>query len=546
MKLTYNNGLFILDALPHENTNARAAGFSWDKDLKKWTTKHSTVARKVCVDGEQFELVERVRKIEEAGLKRSSMISTSYMPPCPEGLAYLPYQRAGIENMIQMRSILLADPMGLGKTIQAIGLCNVIRPLDILIVSPATLKRNWINEWRKWTTIPKEVHPTIGMAEGSTYPSNTNIVVINYDILAKHEKEIKSKHWDMLILDEVHYLKTKKSNRSQIVFGGRKFDKKAGTAQVRKPIQAKVKLALTGTPILNRPIELFPVLHYLDPAAWPDMFDFARRYCQAKQTRFGWDFTGASNLEELQLKLRSTIMIRRDKAEVLKDLPKKVRQIIEIDCDGRRELLRREKFIYPWLKTFNAEKLDEQGYREVVQGLKSGKQVHFEEVSTLRRLTAEAKVDGVIEHLKECIESSGKVICFAHHKEMIFRIKEAFSDICVVVDGSTPLSDRQLSVERFQKDPFIKLFIGNIQAAGVGITLTASSHVVFAELSWVPGEVSQCEDRAHRIGQKDSVLVQHIVLEDSLDAIMAKTIVYKQGVIEAALDNDPHLSEALK
>lgn len=456
---------------------------------------------------------------------KSSATTSDFMPPAPAGKEYLPYQRAGIEIMVGEKNTLLGDDMGLGKTIQAIGLMNCIRPKYTLIVCPATLKRNWYNEIRAWGTAPW----SIAIAEGKTFPE-ANIVIVNYDILARHKNLIHGRKWDLLILDEAQYIKNRKAQRTQLVCGSRHIP----------VIRAARKLALTGTPFLNRPIEIFNSLKLLDPNNYPTIFDFAKRYCDAKMTGFGWDFSGHSNLEELQKKLRSTVMIRRLKADVLKDLPAKRRQVIELDPDteGRKVLRMESKFALDmdYAVPQIDGTLDEDAFRKVVRFMRGGSPGAFEEMSTIRRLNAVAKIPAVIEHLEDAIESSGKVVCFAHHKEVIAALYNHFGECAVVVAGDTPMKTRQVNVESFQKDPKCKLFIGNLIAAGTGITLTAASHVVFAELSWVPGEVSQAEDRCHRIGQKESVLIQHLVLAGSIDAVMAKTIVAKQSIIEKALN----------
>jgi hypothetical protein len=177
-------------------------------------------------------------------------------------------------------------------------------------------------------------------------------------------------------------------------------------------------------------------------------------------------------------------------------------------------------------------------YEEAVRELKAGSSAIFSELSKLRHEVALAKVPYVIEQLKELIEEEEKkVICFAHHKDVIAAIMAAFPGVAVQITGDTPMQARQDAVEAFQGNDKIKLFVGSITAAGVGLTLTAASHVIFAELDWVPGNITQCEDRAHRIGQTNSVLVQHLVLEGSLDAYIADTLVAKQTVIDQALDN---------
>lgn len=443
--------------------------------------------------------------------------------PKPKGLEFLPYQKAGIEYILATPRVLLADQMGLGKTIQAIGACNILSPKTILIICPASLKSNWEREWNKWTTLNR----SISIISGSTW-YDADVVIINYDILVKHQDKLRSKTWDMVIVDECHYIKSMKSTRTKEIIGNR-------TSGLR-PIMGHRVIAITGTPILNRPIEAYPIIRYIDPTMFPNLHSYGVEYCDAKRNVFsgGWDYTGARNLPKLQKILRSNFMVRRLKSEVLKDLPAKVRQIVELDADSQASRVLKKERDY-----FNMDKglLTDDDYEKIIRRMKIDNMQDGEHIATIRRETAVSKVNSVIRHLADAIDSSGKVVCFVHHKEVGRQIAEFFKGLAVVITGDTPMKHRQAIVDTFQTDPSIKLFIGNIQAAGVGITLTASSHVVFAELSWVPGEVSQAEDRLHRIGQKDSVLVQHLVLEGSIDALMAKVIIRKQQVIDLALDS---------
>jgi len=171
-----------------------------------------------------------------------------------------------------------------------------------------------------------------------------------------------------------------------------------------------------------------------------------------------------------------------------------------------------------------------------VRKLDTGMKIAFDEMSAYRHRLAVAKIPAVIEHCDDMLESVSKLVIFGHHKDVIGALAEHYKDCCVVLDGSTPNEERQDVVDKFQTNPTCKVFIGSIHAAGVGITLTAASHVVFAELDWVPAWITQSEDRLHRLSQKDNVTVQHLVVDGSLDARLAETLVWKQEIIERALD----------
>ena len=298
------------------------------------------------------------------------------------------------------------------------------------------------------------------------------------------------------------------------------------------PIKAKRRLFLTGTPIVNKPIELWPMIHALDPEGLgKSKMKYAFRYCGAHHNGFGWDFTGSSNLDELQEILRSKFMVRRLKKDVLKELPPKRRQVLVLECSASiKDILEKEK------KT----------YDDYAQFVKDGdfESPAFSEMSKVRQAVAIAKIPFIVEHVKEALEELDKVCVFVHHYEVVDALAAAFGNSAVVIDGRTSNEDRQAAVDRFQADSSCKVFVGTIRAAGVGITLTASSTVIFGELDWVPGNVSQAEDRCHRIGQIDTVFVRHLVLEGSLDERMAQIIIGKQEVIDKALDTAPPPIEA--
>ena len=383
---------------------------------------------------------------------------------------------------------------------------------------------------------------TIGIADGKDY-SHTDIVVINYDILHKHQDMLRAYEWDLLVVDEAHYCKSSKARRTKQVLGSWH----RSPAKRLAPISAKRRLFLSGTPIVNRPIELHPILKSIDKSKWGNMMKYGKRYCDAHHNGYGWDFTGASNLEELQDKLRETCMVRRLKKDVLKDLPAKRRQVIEIPANGEADMvaahsLKAQEWEERLLELRAAVEMakasdNPQDYENAVEALTEGESAEFAEMSLIRKENAVAKIPYVAEHVKSVLESGvGKVVVFTHHHEVTDALVAEFGPAAAKLDGRDSMAQRDLAVQSFQNDTDVPVFIGGIKAAGVGLTLTASSHVVFAELDWVPGNMSQAEDRCHRIGQDSSVLVQHLVFEGSIDATMAHTVVNKQNVIDSALD----------
>ena len=413
--------------------------------------------------------------------------------PSPDGLEYLPFQRAGIAYALERKATLFGDEMGLGKTIQAIGVINATRPETVLVVCPASMKLVWRNELEKWLVQERSIDVVNG--SGHPFPSKPDVVVINYDVLAKHADDILGRTWGLVVIDEAHYCKNSKAKRT-----------KAALA-----VRAERRLALTGTPIPNKPVEIQAVAGYLDPDRFGHFFRFAKRYCDAHETAYGWTFDGSSNLPELQEQLRSSIMVRRLKADVLDDLPAKVRQVIVLDGAGYRDELKLESLAEAELET-------------------TSPRLAFEEMASERHTMAMAKVPAILDHLRDI---QHPVVIFAHHKDVVAALAAELNAVTLTGDHSA--EERQEAVESFQRGD-VDVFIGTIGAAGVGLTLTRSSHVIFAELDWTPGNLSQAEDRCHRIGQRDSVLVQHIVVNGSIDARQVDLVVSKQKVLDASLD----------
>ena len=507
-----------------EKDALRASGYSVTKNKAgAWEVAHWSA--ETAEDKQKKEVARAASRATDAQIDI----------PVPPGCELMGFQKAGVAYAMGRKSVLIADEMGLGKTVQGISVLNVTKARRALVICPASLRLNWRKELDKWLVETRRIDVVTSQ---TGFPVEPEIVVVNFDILKRFREELRRQTWDVLIIDESHYLKNDKAQRTAEVFG----KKAKGESPALSPIPATKRVLLSGTPILNRPIEMFSLLHYLDPARWRSKHSFATRYCDAKHNGYGWDYSGSSNLEELQTILRETVMVRRLKKDVLTDLPAKRRQIIVIPANGASSAVSAENAAIVRHEAALAKAKAEVmlalagggNYKAAVTQLRAVTQAAFDELAKLRHDTALAKVPYIVEHLQNV---TGKVIVMAHHYDVVDRlVTDLGPDLCVKLDGRDTLEDRQTSVDRFQNDEKVQFFIGTIKAAGVGITLTRSSHVVFAELDWVPGNMSQAEDRAHRIGQTDSVLIQHLVLDGSLDARMAHILVAKQDIIDRALD----------
>ena len=507
----------------------KAAGISCGQYQGKW---------EVC--WWQAKTVEQAAA-ENAAVVASKATDADIQVPCPSGLAYLPFQRAGIAYLAARPASLLADEQGLGKTVQAIGLINAsLDAKNVIVVCPSSLKVNWRNELGRWLTRPLKV--AVQNAGEPWVGDVVDVVVLNYDILAKFP-QIYRREWDLLVADEAHFVKNRLAKRTKLLLGA---SKKADRSEF-PGVRARRRVFMTGTPILNKPIEIFPLLESLQPSKWT--FKDKIRFCAGVQGRFGWDFSGASHLDELQHRLRSDVMCRRLKRDVLTDLPAKRRQVIELAANGSAGLVREEAERFAAHESeltrlkarVEAARLSDNqaGYSEAVEQLKKSYTVAFTEIARVRHEIALAKVPSVVEHVDNVLQDTSKVVVFAHHLDVVEQLRAALEQHGVaVITGDTDNAARQPIVDDFNAGTQRRVLLLGIKAAGVGLSVKASVEV-FAELDWVPGVVAQAEDRCHGIGrgvEGEPLLVQHLVLEGSLDAKMAKTIVRKQDIADKALD----------
>jgi len=415
------------------------------------------------------------------------------------------------------------------NTIQAIGWVNNEPEINsVLVICPKSLVINWMREARKWLVRDWRV----------TCVPGGDFVVMSYE-QAKRSVEALGREWGLLIVDEAHMIKSPKAQRTKTVRAIAK--------------SAKFRALLTGTPIPNKPIELFPLLQVVDPKEWDPQgkgfFRFAIRYADANKDSGYWNFSGASNLDELQQRLRSTNMIRRTKEEVLTELPKKRRQIIELPANGAQKAIEAERSALARSRVrledlrvaaeLSKASEDQSEFEAAVASLGAASKVAFSEVAKQRHATALAKVPYVIDHAIACLEDdeTAKLVIWVNHHDVGDLIRAGLAQFGVTgIDGRNSTEERQAAVDRFQTSPKCRVFVGGIAAAGVGLTLTASSHEIFVELDWVPGNMIQAEDRCHRIGTTKSVLIQLMVLEGSIDARVATLLVEKMAIAEASLD----------
>ncbi|MGC9052828.1 MAG: SNF2-related protein [Candidatus Hydrogenedens sp.] len=510
----------------------KSVGFRWDPVNRTWYTNDEknvyalskfASENTIVIDNDaKVELENRVRrKRENVELSASFSASTDIQIPLPSGLSLYPYQKVGVEFIRRNGNVLIADEMGLGKTIELLAYINYNTNINsVIVVCPASLKLNWERETRKWLVRNFNIVVYNGNGSLNTNFDNNTFLIINYEGVRKYLEQLKVKTWDLLVLDESHYIKNPKALRTKSILGYK--DKNTGKFVSGLKDFAKQKVLLTGTPVLNRPSELYTQLKVLNHPLTKSYSQFMNSYVIFDQ--WGSPIAG-KNLEELQRVLRETCMIRREKKEVLRELPNKVRQLITLPADilTHDEIKEDEKYIEIvkqfWDSNENRLKL-------------SAEKFPFEEIAKIRHRTALKKLPYVYDIIEDAVESVGKVVVFGHHLDVLDSIYERFKDIAVKATGNESIEERDRAVSKFQNDPNVKIFIGSIITTGLGITLTDSSLAIFVEIEWRPGDLIQAEDRLHRIGQKNSVLIQYVVVDKSIDGFMIEKIFEKMKTIE--------------
>ena len=428
----------------------------------------------------------------------------SHRPP-------LDHQKIAIEKLAGSKRYILADDMGLGKTTSTILAALETGAKKILIVCPASLKINWQREIANYS------NRSVFIAEGKKFSTDDDFVIVNYDILKNfHDTDPKKKdeslllqsNFDLLILDEAHMISNVQAQRTKII---NNFAKKIDRVWL-----------LTGTPMTSRPMNYYNLLNLIESPVAQNWKAYAIRYCQGYQFMAGkrkvWNVSGASNLEELRDRTSKQIL-RRLKEEVL-DLPDKIITPIYLRLRSKEyENLMGE--YYDWY-----DKNPEESSSLTVQ---------FSKLMKVRKVIANEKTTQTIEFVENILDQGKKVIIFTNFTDTLQTIHQHFGKQAVYLDGSCSNSVRQQAVDSFQNDEKIKVFVGNLKAAGVGLTLTSAEVVIMNDLSFVPAEHSQAEDRAYRYGQKSNVLVYYPIYDNTIEAAIYDILNKKKEIIRTVM-----------
>lgn len=420
-----------------------------------------------------------------------------------------PFQRQGWRAVWKFGGrALIGDEMGLGKSYQSIQYMLRSNSFPTVIVCPAFLKYNWERE------LAIHANRTGLILEGrKSKKVKAPILIINYDILGDWLHKILAIQPKLLIFDEVHYLKNEETKRWKF-------------AKILSNNTPNV-IGLSGTPFINRPIELWAVLQIIKPKLFPNRWQYAMRYCKPKRTPWGWKFDGANNTQELNQILTKKVMIRRLKKDVLKELPEKRHNVVLLDIERRKEYDAAEKDFLRWLykakgaatakKAAAAERLVKWGY--------------------LKRLAATLKLKFVKEWIDDILEEKEKLIVFGVHKEFLGTLHKHYSKSSVLITGDTAPSKRLSIVDAFQKKDDTRLLFGNMQAAGVGLNITKRVNTVaIAEMGWTPAEHDQAISRTHRMGQTKDVDAYFLVGKGTIEEDLCEVQQKKQDVFTGVLD----------
>lgn len=452
-----------------------------------------------------------------------------------------PYQVEGAQWLSTRTQALLADEMGLGKSAQVIRACDLIGANDILIVCPAAVRINWDREFTRFSPMDRPCHV---LFTGKDRP-RPGVNVVSFDLIAQNEKlrqALKATRWDVLCIDEAHYLKERSAKRTKALYGH---------AQNKGIMHSATRCwRLTGTPAPNDASELYTHLRSAGVVNEP-YWDFVFRFCAGFQADYGYKITGHKNVPQLKA-LLSTIMLRRKKEDVMKQLPPITfhnvvveRSDVELDpwffenyhAIGIPAFLQNLKDMDTSLKT--GLKLTLEGHHATFDDSLRLLESYAKSTATLRRYIGLSKVPKICDILADELETKAveKLVIFAMHQQVIEHLRQRLRKYNpVTLFGGTPAKKRQENIDKFQNDPRTRVFIGQVVAAGTGITLTKAHEVAFVESSYVPADNAQAAMRCHRVGQTKPVRVRFFTLAGSVDEQVNKILLHKTREITKILD----------
>jgi SWI/SNF-related matrix-associated actin-dependent regulator of chromatin subfamily A-like protein 1 len=467
--------------------------------------------RNIWIEPEALVVLQEIREqhARAAGLVALSSATDGTLEVEGLGGELKPFQRAGVKYLLAQRRAFLADEQGLGKTIEALATLEADGAYPAVVVCPASLKLNWMRELERW--LPgRSIQALSGLGGGEASIPPADITVVNYDILAARAPALAAMHPRALVLDESHYCKNPAAKRTQAV------------ARLAATVPSEgLVLALTGTPVMNRPPELIAQLRIIGRLA-----DFG------SGAQFGRRFKGADAHVRLHWHLRSRCFVRRLKVEVLPQLPAKTRTVVPVELDNDPEYRLAETDVIAWLRSrpLDLSELD----AKIAAALRAERLVRL---NALKMLAARGKLHAALAWIHDFCSSGERLVVFARHREVQRAVVERFPHALHILGEDTHAA-RDASVSAFQAADSSgnQLIVCSLEVAGQGLTLTQASNVAFLELDWTPAKHDQAEDRLHRIGQQDAVNAWYLLAAGTIDETMANLLERKRAVIGAVTD----------
>ncbi|MFZ0043265.1 MAG: DEAD/DEAH box helicase [Solirubrobacteraceae bacterium] len=463
----------------------------------------------VQVDGRALEALEELRAEHAAAAGAVRRSRATHAEPLPDPASALggelaPFQWVAVRYALEARRVFLADEQGLGKTVEALATLESDNAYPAVVVCPASMKLGWQREAQHW--LP---HRSVAVINGRcAVPPTGEITILNYEIVAAHREALSRLRPQALVVDESHYCKNPHAKRTHAV-------RKLASAVPHDGL----RLALTGTPVLNHAEELIAQLRVIGR-----LEDFG------SGARFAREFREQASEERLHWHLRRHCFVRRLKSEVLPQLPAKRQVVVPVSLTNQTEYRLAERDVIAWLRS---QPLDLSQLNAKIAATLRAKRLA--QLGALQQLAGKGKLPAALAWIDDFLASGEPLVVFARHVEVQRAVLARFPD-ALHLFGSDSIEAREAAIARFQQPDGPPLIVCATRVAAQGITLTRASNVAFLELEWTPAMHDQAEDRCHRIGQRDAVTAWYLLAAQTIDETMARLIESKRALVSAVTD----------